>query len=113
MHNKSDKKTTIIFLIKTICISALAIVVNKRLFTRSRKYRKSFKNTSTQLLNLIRDFFMFSKTIASVSANIFPSVTGTNGKSFCFCPEMNSERISRAEQPIKLRGKHYPPHEYS
>ena len=29
-----------------------------------------------------------------------------NGKPFCFCPEVNSARISGAGQPIKLREKH-------
>ena len=28
-------------------------------------------------------------------------------KSLCFCPEVNSAKISGAEQPIKLREKHY------
>jgi hypothetical protein len=32
--------------------------------------------------------------------------------SFCFCPEVNSARISGAEQPMKLREKHYPPPKY-
>ena len=30
----------------------------------------------------------------------------------CFGPEVNSSRISEAEQPIKLREKQYPPREY-
>jgi hypothetical protein len=37
-----------------------------------------------------------------------------NGKEVnsCFGPEVNSSRISEAEQPIKLREKQYPPREY-
>jgi hypothetical protein len=58
------------------------------------------------------DFFVFDETAASFSRRIFSSVTGTKRQPFCFCPEVNSARISGAEQPIKLLEKHYPPPEY-
>ena len=50
--------------------------------------------------------------VASFSTKDCSSVTGTQRKPFCFCPEVNSARISRAEQPIKLREKNYLPPEY-
>ena len=112
MHNNTRMAKNNENIIKTICISAPIICSCKQkiIYTLS-VISQSFQEYLYTLVkqNLICDFFVFSESIASFSANISPSQTGLNKKPFCFCPDVNTKRIFGAEQPIRLREKHYPP----
>jgi hypothetical protein len=60
-------------------------------------------------------FFVFGGTKASFSATICSFITRQIEKPFCFGPDVNSARISGAEQSnnaIKLRERHHTPREY-
>jgi hypothetical protein len=100
---------------KTICIPARppVIVVNKTVsisFWYFYSLEIALKNIPLHTVKQsFVTLFVFGETIASFSTKICSSVTGTerNGTPFCFCPEVNSARLSGAEQPIRSRKKHY------
>ena len=71
-----------------------------------------------------QDVFQLNKTLwlsscfgelgfSHFSTKICSSVTGRKQEAILgFFPEVNSARISGADQPMKLRRRHYPPPEY-
>jgi hypothetical protein len=63
-----------------------------------KEYQHAFKQ------NFVA-FFVFGETEAWFSKRFARLLPDENGKTYCFCPKVNSARTFGAEQSMKLRGK--------